>query len=99
MSVYPFRLTRLVVPLSFARKLQFYFVLLLGTNIDDNELIKTFRSELTVDLFDPPQRVMFREQVMKLRAQGLTERQVAAKLGITSTAAQKAAALDRLTAA
>jgi site-specific DNA recombinase len=54
------------------------------------------RRELTVDLFDPPQRVAFRERVIELRAKGKTERQVAAALGITVTATQYAAALDRL---
>jgi hypothetical protein len=53
------------------------------------------RRELTVDLFDPPQRVRFREQVVSLRAEGLTERQVADRLKITVTAAQRAAWLHR----
>jgi hypothetical protein len=51
---------------------------------------------LTIDLFDPPQRVEYREAVMARRARGETERQVAKVLGITQTAAQRAAALDRL---
>jgi hypothetical protein len=45
---------------------------------------------------EPPQRVAFREQVLALRAEGKTERQVAEELGITITAAQRAAKLDRL---
>jgi hypothetical protein len=52
--------------------------------------------ELVVDLFDPPQRVAFREQVMALRAEDKTERKIAAQLGITIAAVQRAAALDRL---
>jgi DNA invertase Pin-like site-specific DNA recombinase len=51
--------------------------------------------EIVVDLFDPPQREMYRERVVVLRAEGLSERQVAKQLGITVTAAQRAAALDR----
>jgi DNA invertase Pin-like site-specific DNA recombinase len=54
-----------------------------------------WRREMQVDLFDPPQRVVYRERVVELRAAGLTERQVAQRLGITPTAAQRAAALDR----
>jgi hypothetical protein len=51
--------------------------------------------QLLVDLFNPPQREAFREQVIALRAQGLSERKVARRLGITVTAAQRAAALTR----
>jgi site-specific DNA recombinase len=54
------------------------------------------RRDLVVDLFDMPQRAAFRGRVIALRANGLTERQVAAELGLTVAAAQRAAALDRL---
>lgn len=50
---------------------------------------------ITVDLFDPPQRAAYREQVINLRAAGLTEKEAATQLGITGTAAQYAAALHR----
>jgi hypothetical protein len=60
------------------------------------ELGDVLRRELTVDLFDPPQREEFRQRVMALRAQGLTEREAAARLKIRVSAAQKAAALQRL---
>jgi DNA invertase Pin-like site-specific DNA recombinase len=53
------------------------------------------RRDLEVDLFDPPQREKYRERVLALRAEGLTERQVAARLGITQPAVQAAAALAR----
>jgi hypothetical protein len=53
------------------------------------------RRELEVDLFDPPQREKYRRRVLALRAEGLTERQVAARLGITQPAVQAAAALAR----
>lgn len=58
-------------------------------------LTDVLRRELVVDLFDPPQREAFRERVVALRSEGLTERQVAARLGITQPAAQYAAALAR----
>ena len=49
----------------------------------------------TVDLFDPPQRIAFRERVVALRGMGKTERQAAKELGLTVTAAQRAMALHR----
>ena len=62
---------------------------------DIAEVDEALTRELCVDLFDPPQREAFREQVVAMRAQGMTERDVAVKLGITHTAAQRAAALQR----
>ena len=56
----------------------------------------SLQREIVVDLFDPPQREAFRKQVVILRATGLTERCVADQLGITHTAAQRAARLQRL---
>ena len=56
---------------------------------------EVFQRELIIDLFDPPQRVAFRERVMALRGEGLSERNVAAALGLTVTAAQASAALAR----
>ena len=50
---------------------------------------------INLDLFEPPQRVRCREQVMALRRK-MTEREAAERLGITKTAAQYAAGLDRL---
>jgi hypothetical protein len=47
-----------------------------------------------VDLFDSPQREKYRRQIMELRHDG-TEREAAQQLGLTITAAQKAAALQR----
>ncbi len=43
----------------------------------------------TLDLFDPPQRVAFRDRVVALRNTGLTEHAVADRLGLTVTAAQR----------
>jgi hypothetical protein len=48
-----------------------------------------------VDLFDPPQREEFRQRILELKAQGLTERKIAAALGITQPVVQRAAALSR----
>jgi DNA invertase Pin-like site-specific DNA recombinase len=53
------------------------------------------RRQLVVDLFAPPQRAACREQVVALRAEGVSERTVARRLRITVTAAQRAAALAR----
>lgn len=53
------------------------------------------RIRASVDLTRLPQRVIFREQVCQLRKSGVTERAVAERLGITHTAAQRAAKLDR----
>ena len=50
---------------------------------------------MTVDLFTPPERVEYRQQALELRKGG-TERAAAECLGITVTAAQRAAGLDRL---
>jgi site-specific DNA recombinase len=50
---------------------------------------------VTVDLFDPPQREQHREAIVRLRAAGNAERQAAKACGITQTAAQRAAALQR----
>lgn len=50
---------------------------------------------VTVDLFDPPQRELFRQRILAARALGQTERNAAAACGITITAAQRAAALQR----
>lgn len=59
-------------------------------------LAECLSRSLTVDFFDPPQREEYRRQVAALLAEGLTAKQAAERLGITSTAAQRAAALDRL---
>jgi hypothetical protein len=54
------------------------------------------RRQRTVDLFEPPQREAFRKQIVALRRDGLSERLIAAELGLTITAVQRAAALQRL---
>jgi hypothetical protein len=49
----------------------------------------------TVDLFDAPQRIAYRERVVALRERGLTERLTARELGLTQPAVQRAMALHR----
>jgi hypothetical protein len=54
------------------------------------------QSVVMVDLFDPPQREAYRARIVALRAAGQTERQVAAALNLTVTAAQRGMALHRM---
>ncbi len=61
-----------------------------------NALSRVMEKVLVVDLFDPPQRDRFREQVVRLRNAGEKERVIAKQLGITQPAVQNAAALQRL---
>ena len=56
---------------------------------------EALRRDLEVDLFNPPQREEHRRRVVELRAAGWTELRIAAELGITKTAVQQAAALQR----
>lgn len=59
-----------------------------------NVLKPHLRRELTVDLFDPVQRIAKREEVMILRRDH-TQRETARQLGLTIAVAQRAAALFR----
>jgi hypothetical protein len=52
--------------------------------------------EIVIDLFELPQRAAFRQQIVELRANGLTEREAANTVGLTITASQKAMALHRM---
>jgi hypothetical protein len=52
--------------------------------------------ELTVDLFEPPQRERIRAEAVRLMAQGLDQRQIARRLDVTQPAVSKAILLDRL---
>ncbi|QDU63249.1 Recombinase [Planctomycetes bacterium Pan216] len=55
------------------------------------------RIPMAVDLFDPPQRISFMTEVMRLWHEGkLTEREIAAQLGITQPVVQRAKRLARL---
>ena len=65
---------------------------------DRAEVQSLLKGELIVDLFEPPQRERFREQVWRLTHspdERLTERQIAVRLGITQPAVQYAKALQR----
>jgi hypothetical protein len=59
-------------------------------------LVATLQREIVVDLFKMPQRAAYREQIMSGRVQGITERAIASRLGLTITAVQRAASLHRL---
>jgi hypothetical protein len=50
---------------------------------------------LTVDLFDPPHPEAFRRRICELRAGGITQKKAALECGLTITAAQDAAGLQR----
>lgn len=71
----------------------------LANVMPDQRLRDTLRGPLervlNLDLFVAPQRIRLRDQVMALRRE-MTEREAAERLGITKTAAQYAAGLDRL---
>jgi len=67
-----------------------------------DDLLESLTRTMNVDLFDPPQREEFRERVVALRSainpktgKNHTEAEVARNCGITITAAQRAAALQR----
>jgi site-specific DNA recombinase len=75
------------------------FRLQLSNLVDDVEtrgvLKQPLERVLTVDLFDRPQRELFRSTIVALRKLGVSECEAARRCGITVTAAQKAAALQR----
>jgi hypothetical protein len=54
--------------------------------------------DLNVDLFEPPQRERFRDEVMRLTAQGLEQREIALRLPkkATQAAVSKANLLARM---
>lgn len=54
------------------------------------------RRDITVDLFEPPQRIAVLAEVCRLRAEGCTEQEAARRLSVTVTAAQRAMALKRM---
>ncbi|MFM7113915.1 MAG: recombinase family protein [Planctomycetota bacterium] len=56
---------------------------------------KVLRIDFMVDLFDKPQRAAFLLDVLRLKAEGLKEREIATRLGITQPAVQYAKALHR----
>ena len=58
-------------------------------------LSPALRKTMVVDLFDLPQREAFRKEATALIASGMNQREAAKILGITSTAVQRAQALDK----
>ena len=58
-------------------------------------LSAALRKTMVVDLFDLPQREAFRIEATNLIASGMNQREAAKVLGITSTAVQRALALDK----
>lgn len=58
-------------------------------------LSPALRKNMVVDLFDPPQREAFRTEATALIASGMNQRKAAKVLGITSTAVQRAQALNK----
>jgi hypothetical protein len=61
------------------------------------EMAGFLRRELIIDLFEPPQRARIREQVVKLRQDGMTENQIMERIAEkpTKTVVQQAMALHR----
>ena len=54
-----------------------------------------FERTLTIDLFDLPQRVKHREEILALHDRGLTTRAIAAQLGIKQATVQKSLGLSK----
>jgi hypothetical protein len=59
-------------------------------------LVPLLTFDATIDLFQPPQRAVIREQAVVLTAQGLEQREIAVQLEVTQTAVGDAIALDKL---
>lgn len=100
--VFPYRLCdggKIVLRARFTLSL----VPLLPPSHHANGFSEILRKEIVIDLFEPPQREAFRKQIVKLRSpdpaedrpQGLTEKSISQMLGITKTAVQAAAVLQR----
>ncbi len=81
--------------ISLRAKFALSLVPLLSVNQRTDAVQKCLSVEMEVDLFERPQRERFRSQVISMRQAGMTESVIANALGITKTAAQYAAALNR----
>ncbi|HCS50895.1 hypothetical protein [uncultured Rubinisphaera sp.] len=81
-------------------ELQRRFQLNLAKLFPDDQLAECFKApltrQITLKLFNPPQREEFRNPVVTRRNQGEKEHEVAIALNITQTAVQRAAALQRM---
>lgn len=75
------------------------FQLLIGGLLTDKQTREILNSELEklleVDLYDPPQREQHRLEVVARRVTGELEAKIAMDLGLTKTAVQQAASLQR----
>ena len=60
------------------------------------EVEALLRHDTTVDLFDPPQRVLYRERTVSLLQNGLAITEAAKRLGVTLAVAQNALKLHRV---
>jgi hypothetical protein len=68
---------------------------LLPTGAGLDRLAPALQRSLVVELFNPPQREIFRVPVMELTAAGVTQREIARRLSLTQPAVQGAVALAR----
>lgn len=68
---------------------------LLPDGAGDFGLGDVLTKELTIDMFDQPQRVRFLPEIVAAKGQGRTEREIAASLGITQPPVQYALKLHR----
>ena len=96
--VFPFRLCDGGHPVLRAR-FTLRLTSLLPESSHRDRVAGTLERFLEVDLTNPPQREEYRERVCELTAAGtMTQRQIAAELGIDQPTVQRALALDRLLA-
>jgi len=94
LKVYPYRIcdgNRIVMRAQFI----FNLVPFVGASVVPGEAEAVLRHEMTVDLFEPPQRVQYRERVVYLQQSGVAIKEAARQLGITQVAAQNAIKLHR----
>lgn len=59
------------------------------------QLKQLLTREVTLDVFDPPQREQIRKEAMRLKAKGFKQREIASRLGVTQPAVTNALMLDR----
>jgi hypothetical protein len=57
---------------------------------------EALKTVVTIDLFEPPQRELIREEAVRLAAEKLEQRDIARRLKVTQTAVYRALALDRM---
>lgn len=72
-----------------------FSTLLAGSDPQVLRQIQCLNVDCVVDLTTNPQYERIREDVVRMRSEGLTEKSIAAQLGVTDTAVQHAASLHR----